>query len=127
LTSLVALAIGVGLYQWFFIKSLMVLPIYAILILQIWKKYTKARYGYNDTYFMTKGGIFGDKNKVVPIEKIQSISIDQSPYQKKHHLASITMYHAAGNIKCHYLPLEYTRAMSDYILYKVESNSQNWM
>ncbi len=89
--------------------------------------FRKKSFGFNDELIYIKGGIFGDKTEVMPMFKIQALEIQQSPYQAKHCLASITLYTASGKLKIPYIALSSCRQLADLLLYKAESSNRKWM
>ncbi|MBK8518504.1 MAG: PH domain-containing protein [Saprospiraceae bacterium] len=90
-------------------------------------KFRKKAYGYNDELIYIKGGIFGDKEEVLQMFKIQALKIHQTPYQTRHQLADITLHTASGKIKIPYISLSSCHYMVDLLLYKAESDTRKWM
>ncbi len=89
--------------------------------------FRKITFGFNDELIYITGGIFGEKAEVMPMFKIQALEIYQSPYQTKHHLASITLFTASGKLKIPYIDLSTCINLSDLFLFKTESDRRMWM
>ena len=89
--------------------------------------FRKKAFGFNDELIYIKSGVFGDKDEVLPMFKLQALEINQSPFQKKHQLASITIYTASGKLKIPYIALSSCRQLADLLLYKAESSNRKWM
>lgn len=66
-------------------------------------------------------GFFTRETTYLRWEKIQGISLNQSPYQQKHEIASLELHTASGDISLPYLPLEKARLVRDYVLFRVET------
>jgi putative membrane protein len=90
-------------------------------------RYIKISYGFNDELLCIKSGVFGSKMVVLPMYKIQALEIHQSPYQTRNKLASVSLYTAAGKLGIPYLPMYVCQKISDFFLYKVESDHRKWM
>lgn len=65
--------------------------------------------------------IFGREESLLRWQKIQSVKIRQSIYQRKRSLASVLLYTAGGVIHIPFIRLEQARQLLDYSMYKVES------
>lgn len=74
-----------------------------------------------------RGGVFGDKAEVMPMFKIQSVEMHQSPYQTRNQLASITLYTASGKLRIPYIHQNTCIELMDLLLYKSESDKRKWM
>lgn len=124
---IVVLLVGVFLYMEMY-TQLIVLSILAIvIILQRYLKTKKLSVEISDEILKVAHGSFAEKHTMLPIFKIQGITASQSPYQRRKHLSSLTIYTAAQNISIPYLPEEDARYIYDYLLYKTESSKKDWM
>ncbi len=72
-------------------------------------------------------GAWGTQQILLQWNKVQFVSLWQSPYQHSHELATLTMQTAGGRIKIPYLPLAQASFLADFILMKIESSAQKWM
>jgi membrane protein YdbS with pleckstrin-like domain len=73
-----------------------------------------------------KKGIFGIHELVLKWDKIQSVHLDQSLYQKRVHLATVKLNTAGGKIILPWLALQQAKQIRNYALYKIESSSRPW-
>lgn len=92
-----------------------------------WKSYHKTKYAISQNVLCIRGGTYGDENVLIKLHKIQSLEIKQSPYQKRHELASLIINTASGKNKIPYIPLARAKKMSNLLLYKVQSSNKSWM
>ncbi|GAA4340347.1 PH domain-containing protein [Flaviaesturariibacter amylovorans] len=76
---------------------------------------------------LLRGGTLGESFTLLKWYKVQSVSLHQSPYQRSHDLASVTLHTAAGPIRLLWLPLGEAQAVVDHALYQVESEERKWM
>lgn len=58
---------------------------------------------------------------------VQSVEINQSPFQQRAQLADITFYTAAGAVSIPYISLNLARPLRNYVLFTVETNQESWM
>ncbi|HYC29590.1 MAG TPA: PH domain-containing protein, partial [Chitinophagaceae bacterium] len=68
-----------------------------------------------------KRGYFGREELVLKWNMVQSVVLDQSIYQRSHHLASIVLNTAGGKVRIPYIPLDIARKIVNYALYKTGS------
>jgi putative membrane protein len=86
-----------------------------------WKIYV------NENMLIAERGIFGLKAEYMYLYKIQSVGLRQTPYQRRHNLANLMIYTAAGEIHIPYMQESEARKLADYLLYKAESTLKKWM
>jgi putative membrane protein len=89
--------------------------------------YKKLQFGTNDDMIYIRGGVFGDKAEVMPMFKIQSVEMHQSPYQTRNRLASVTLHTASGKLRIPYIGHNTCIELMDLLLYKSESDKRKWM
>ena len=97
------------------------------LILSRFLSFRRIRFGIDDHAIFLKKGTFGNAFTLLYVYKVQTASIAQSPYQRKHNLCSITLRTAAGSLTIPYIQKEMATQMLDFILHKVQSSKQQWM
>lgn len=102
-----------------------VLTVY--LVVSRYLRYRKFGFISDNRIFHIKGGLFGNKNTVLPIFKIQAVTITQSPYQRRKHLADLKIFLAAGSIKIPYITLPMAQKLMDRMVYLVEIDNRKWM
>lgn len=81
----------------------------------------------NQEGILTEHGIIGKEHTLLQWYKIQSVTIRQSLYQQRKAVADVYFFTAAGSVKIPYFPLDKAQAIKDYVLYKVEQDSRDWM
>jgi putative membrane protein len=59
--------------------------------------------------------------------KIQQVIVKQSVFMRRHKLASIKFVLASGSVTVPFLPEHYVKALTDSVLYEVESTRKSWM
>lgn len=99
----------------------------ALLLLHRYKRSKKLSIRLSESLMHISYGSFGEKFTLVPHYKIQSIELSQSPYQRRADVANITIYTSAQNIRIPYIKLNDALFVYDYVLYKIESSTKNWM
>ena len=70
---------------------------------------------------------FGESTDVLIWSKIQGITIQQSPFQRRKSIADLTLHTAGGNIAIPYLDLALAQEIMDFGLYEVEAKDAAWM
>lgn len=95
--------------------------------LTTWVQYKKRRFIFNDSLLQIKRGVYANIHELIPWYKIQGIEIVQSIYQRRHQLASIHLYTAAGAIKIPFISLEQAQQLGNFALYKAEISNKSWM
>ncbi len=90
--------------------------------------------GYQNFRFQTveaglqmHSGTWGRKFTLLNWNKVQQVHLNQSPYQRRHQLASIVFLTAGGSVTIPYLTLHDATALADQVIYDVESKDENWM
>jgi len=76
--------------------------------------------------YLTKG-ILGQKAAILRWYKVQSVTLKQSPFQRRKKLATLVFSTAGGNLTLPYIPLNQAKGLRDYVLYKVEVSTDGWM
>ena len=85
------------------------------------------RYSFNGELILIQYGVFGHYNKSLRLFKIQNISIEQPLYHRLRKLANITLHTASGQIQIPMIALDQAIKLTDYLLFKVESDHRPWM
>ena len=102
-----------------FIFSLIMLP----LVIRRWKAY---RFGMKDGYGKFERGLFGFRHIVFPLYKIQRAEVNQSPIQRRRHLATLKIYLASNSIQMQYIPIEEANHWLDIIGCQIEETKRAW-
>ena len=120
-----ALALPI-LYFYFGKKALIVLVWVFIVWLTCWLFQRKFRLWQEKEALQIRKGIFGRHELILKWNKIQSVHLQQSIYQRSHKLATIELYTAGGVITIPYVMLEQARQILNFALYKIESSAEPW-
>ncbi len=106
------------------------LAVWLYLPIAIWMGhlyYRKKRLMLHPDLALMKGGIIGDEYKLLQLYKIQAVSIDQSFYQWRKDLATVSMYTSSGEVSIPFIPMRKAEQIRDYVLYRIERDSRAWM
>ncbi len=104
-----------------------ILLAFIIIVVRSFKKYKKAYYGVNNKAIFVRGGVFGHSKWMTMHHKIQSIEINQSPFQYRRNLASLQVHTASGSKVIPYIELDKAEYLYDYLTYEVERSDEEWM
>ncbi len=123
-TILFAIYFMVGQINGWLIFLIFLVPYF---IYTSWLSYKKTGFAINHSTLYTTKGMLDDDFALLPLSKIQNVIINQTPYQTRRDLASVSVHTASGSISIPYISVEVANQLSDYFLYKVESSTENWM
>lgn len=103
----------------------LLLPLLATPIIML----IRARYGYasDDEHGIVRTGFFGQTFTIFPFFKAQTVTLTQTPGQRKHKLATLDIKLSGDKIHLPYIPFEDASNWRDKILYKIESVNKPWM
>jgi putative membrane protein len=99
------------------------LPLWAAVQYKVWRRLA---WCVTDDALVRRKGFLGTDLDVFLLRKVQRVTVTQSPYQRRKGLASIRFFLASGSIRIPYLDKVRADALSDYVLYKVESSTRSW-
>jgi len=124
---LFAILVCVAVYTYY--PAFILLPILLIpyQIIYSWLSFKKKSFALNDDVLYVGGGIFGDRHALMPLYKIQSVSIHQSPYQSRRDLSTVKVMTASGSMVIPYIATRLACTIHDYLLYSIESSRKDWM
>lgn len=108
----------------YFYMSIFLIPFMALIS---FLSYKKRSFGITDEILLIKSGIFGRHSSLMPLHKVQSVSLRRTPYEWRRDLATVQVLSASGKLTIPFVPLVDAKKLRDYILYKVETDSRNWM
>lgn len=93
-----------------------------------WRAYQRSwSCAINDEAILCNYGVWDHRQLILPYYKIQGVKLRQSPYQRQHHLATVVLDTASGQVTVPYLPLHLAQSLLDQILYTVEKQQRSWM
>ena len=124
-----ALGIIPTIALWFWVEwwslSFLILPIY--ITGHYYVAYKNFRWQTVPAGLQLLSGAWGRKYTLLNWSKIQQVHIQQSPYQRRKHLANIIFITAGGKVVLPYLSLATATELADSALYEVESKNEPWM
>lgn len=87
------------------------------------------RFGYwsNGATAILRRGFVGSRQTAFSFRKVQTVSMTQSPSQRRRKLATLRIQLAGQTITVPYMPLEDASAWRDRILFEVETTHEPWM
>lgn len=99
------------------------IPVCALLVRQVHRRlgFSVAAEG-----LALRSGFVGSRVVVWLHRKVQQVSITQSPFQRRRHLATLRIHLAAGSLRIPFIEHATARQLRDYVLYKVESSRLPW-
>jgi putative membrane protein len=65
--------------------------------------------------------------ELIPVYKIQSVSLHQSPWQRRFSLHTLTLHTAAGSESIPWMKARDAQMLRDWCLYRMESDRRPWM
>jgi putative membrane protein len=77
--------------------------------------------------FQVQKGIFGSDEVIMIWNKVQSIKLAQSLYQRRKKLATLKLFTAGGVLTIPFIKEQEATDIFNYALYKTESGNKNWM
>jgi len=92
-----------------------------------WLQYRKRSYAVTDDVLYIGRGTFGFHHAIMPLFKIQSVSLTESLYETRRGLASVNVLTASGSMLIPFIPKDLAMKLNNYLLYSIESSRQAWM
>jgi len=119
------LAGGLSLAIGWWALTALALPVVAWpLVLLSWRRYG---YAFDSEYGRVQSGLIGSSLTVFPLFKVQTVTLSQSPAQRRRELASLRILLAGRALTLPYIPLAEAHALRDRLLYAAESDRRPWM
>jgi len=94
-----------------------------LLLRQFWRR---LGYAIDGQYGVVRTGFIGSKTTVFPLFKVQRVDIRQSPGQRRHKLAHLTIHLASHSLTLPWIALEDAEFYRNVALYHVETSEENW-
>ena len=98
-----------------------------LVVIYQWYLHQNWRYGINDFLLYTEQGVIEMVYKMSYLFNVQSVSIRQSPYQRRKKLSTLLIFTASGVIRIPYIRLDESLRIKNKILYIVENSQKAWM
>lgn len=127
ISLIVIILSGIFIYTKIYFNLVALFLVFTLVIIRSHKKYNKAFFGVNDKAIFVRGGVFGHSKWMTMFHKIQSLEINQSPFQYRKNLASLQIHTASGSKVISYIPLDQAEYLYDYLTYQVEDSDEEWM
>lgn len=112
---------------WIGWQALWFIFLFAFLVWHYYRWYTNFKWLANEEGIQLFSGVLGDNYTLLNWKKIQQVELSQSYYQRSKQLASLTFATAGGKVHLPYIKLSTARAITDQVLYLVESREEDWM
>ncbi len=90
-------------------------------------RYKKLYYSYNGSELLIRGGALSNGFSLIPIYKVQNISITQNYYQWSRQLATLQIFTAAGVLRIPFIEHQRATELLDAFLFEAQKNPKNWM
>jgi len=104
------------------------IPLMVLLAFNTIYAYKKAYYYVDDNYIVVGSGKLIETNtSFLETHKVQAVELEQTIFQKRRGLASIKIYSASKALTIPHVKIETSRAINNFLLYKVESEDRDWM
>ncbi len=104
------------------------IPLLIFSVLSIIYSYKKAYYSIDDKYLVVGSGKFIDTyTSFLELHKVQSVSFEQTIFQKRRGLASVIVYSSAKELYISHIKETNAKSIIDYLLFKIESSKKDWM
>lgn len=85
------------------------------------------RWEVSDEGLRAASGAMNRKVVLLQWHKVQGVSLRRGFFSDKSKLARLTLYTAAGAVSVPFIPVEKALAVQNFVLYKVERDSREWM
>lgn len=124
---LASIFIGPLLY---FKQLIYLIPVFVVLVCGLLSSvlsYKKKLYGITNNTLAIRGGVFGDKISLMENYKTQNVKLTQTPFQRRRKLSSVIVYTASRQLFIPDIKTDIALRLKDYLLYKIESEEQDWM
>ena len=96
-------------------------------ILRNWWYWKNLRYWVSASGIQRYASTFGKNEVLLNWKNIQYVKLRQSLYQKRKGLATVVLHTAGGKFDLPYISYADGLQISNYSLYRIESNQENWM
>ncbi|MEM9820515.1 MAG: PH domain-containing protein [Bacteroidota bacterium] len=103
------------------------LPLIPVVYVYNWYYHRKWFYELSDQGLRTQKGLIGQDAVLLQWYKVQSVSIQQSIYQRRKSLADIHFYTAGGSVVIPFVELSKAQALMNFVLYRIEIDQRKWM
>jgi len=121
--ALILIGIYIWKSWWVLIFLLWIPAVYGYA--RIWHQ--RWRYAVSDRGIFYSKGFLGQRAAILRWEKVQAITLDQSPFQQRRQLTNIILSTAGGILELPYVSLQQANDLQDFVLWRVETDESEWM
>ena len=94
--------------------------------LAAWQRWRRYGYMHDDHGLTSRWGFFGRRLSVCLFRKVQGVTLERSPMQRRNGLATLHVDVASGGLAMPFIDYQRAVELRDYILYKAESSRLPW-
>ena len=91
-----------------------------------WQRWRRQAYLHDDDGLASRSGLLAFRVDAFLFRKVQRVTVQQSPLQRRRGLASLSVSLASGNITVPFIDHATARRLRDYMLFKAEANNRPW-
>lgn len=91
-----------------------------------WQRWRRQGYLHDDDGLASRSGLFAFRVDAFLFRKVQRVTVQQSPLQRRRGLASLSVSLASGNVTVPFIDHATARRLRDYMLFKAEANNRPW-
>lgn len=92
-----------------------------------WRSYRQLGLRLHAEGLALRRGFLGVRVVAHLYRKVQRVTLSQTPFQRRHRLATLRLYLASGTVRVPFVPLPDAERLRDYILYIVETDRRAWL
>ncbi|MDE2873783.1 MAG: PH domain-containing protein [Gemmatimonadota bacterium] len=111
--------LGVAAGTWSVACILLAIPI-------SWQRWRRRGYMYDKDGLASRTGVLGYGVEALLFRKAQTVTVKQSPLQRRHGLATLVVGTACGSVSIPYIDHGEACRLRDYVLYRAESSERRW-
>ena len=116
--TLIFLIIGILVKNYFSIPVILLLGVF--FIRSYYLKAKKLKFAVDDEFVIILGGKFGTKQKIIPVNKIQTVSLSDSPYQRPRGLKTLHISDGGGTSTVPFVTEALGRQVYEYLIFRIE-------
>lgn len=91
-----------------------------------WQRWRRRGYMYDEDGLSSRRGLLGYEVEACLFRKAQEVTVKQSPLQRRHGLATLSVGTACGPVSIPYIEHGVACGLRDYVLYRAESSRRHW-
>src|SRR5690606_15666099 len=98
-----------------------------LVVLFIILRYKKAYYNVTERFVTVGSGAIDTTTNILEINKIQAVKLSQTFFQRRKKIASVVIYTASKAVTIPYIKEKDAKSIYDFLLFRVEYESKDWM